>query len=94
MAAISVGVGFIVASYAARDDAEAARMLDPYSNRWSTAESRWQVGVGTLALGAALTAVGVARFVLVRRQARQAASAAPGHRLSISPGGLQVGGAF
>ena len=77
VAAISVGVGFIAASYAARDDAEAARTLDPYSNRWSTAESRWQVGVGTLALGAALTAVGVTRFVVVRRQAREAAMRPP-----------------
>ena len=68
-------------------------MLDPYSNRWSTAESRWQVGVGTLALGAALTAVGVARFVVVRRQ-RRLSAVPPQVSVSISPGGLQVGGAF
>ena len=94
VAALGVGVGFIAASYGARDDAEAATTLDPYSSRWSTAESRWQVGVGTLALGAALTAVGVARFVVVRRQAREAARPPPPITVSISPGGLQVGGAF
>ena len=94
VAAISVGVGFIAASYAARDDAEAANTLDPYSDRWSTAESRWQVGVGTLALGVALTAVGVARFVVVRRQVREATLRPPPVTVSISPGGLQVGGAF
>ena len=53
---VGVGIGFIAASYAARHDAEQRAVYDPYDQRWSTAESRWQVGVGTLALGTALTA--------------------------------------
>jgi len=88
---IGVGVGFIAASYAARHDAERAPAYDPYDQRWSTAASRWNVGVGTLALGAALTAVGVARFVLVRRRALESA---PPIAVSLGPGRLQVGGAF
>jgi hypothetical protein len=88
---IGVGIGFIAASSVAQHDAENARLYDPYDQRWSTAESRWGVGVGTLALGTALTAVGVARFVVVRRNARDAA---PPIAASIGPGRLQVGGAF
>lgn len=91
VAAIGVGVGFIAASYSARDDAAGAPALGPYNGRWSTAESRWRVGVGTLALGAALTAVGVTRFVLVGRQAREARKQIV---VSAGAGGLQVGGAF
>jgi tetratricopeptide (TPR) repeat protein len=87
---IGVGIGFLAASYAAQHDAEKAPVYDPYDQRWSTAESRWQVGVGTLALGTALTAVGVARFVLLRRQARESVPAA----VSIGPGRVQVGGTF
>ena len=69
-------IGFIAASYAARNDADdVPRPTTLTMSRWSTAESRWHVGVGTLALGTALTAVGVTRFVLVRRQAREAAPA-------------------
>jgi hypothetical protein len=88
---IGVGVGFIAASYAAQHDAENAPSYDPYDRRWSTAESRWQVGVGTLALGTALAAAGVARFVVVRRRAR---AAAPPIAVSIGAGRLQIGGAF
>ena len=88
---VGVGVGFIAASYGARHDAEKAADYDPYDRRWSTAESRWQVGVGTLALGTALTAIGVARFVVVRRHARESA---PPIAVSVGPGRLQVGGAF
>ena len=88
---VGVGIGFIAASYAARHDAEHAPFYDPYGQRWSTAESRWQVGVGTLALGAALTGIGVARFVVVRRQAREPALPIA---VSVGPGRLQVGGAF
>jgi tetratricopeptide (TPR) repeat protein len=87
---IGVGVGFLVASYAAQHDADNAPDYDPYDQRWSTAESRWAVGVGTLALGTALTAVGVARFVLVRRQTREAAPP----EVSIGPGGVRIGGRF
>ena len=88
---VGVGIGFIAASYAARHDAEHALIYDPYGQRWATAESRWQVGVGTLALGAALTGIGVARFVVVRRQAREPTLPIA---VSIGPGRLQVGGAF
>jgi len=92
VAGIGVGVGFMVASTAARHDAERAPAYDPYDQRWSTAESRWNVGVGTLALGTALTAIGVARFVMVRRRALL--ESAPPIAVSIGPGRLQVGGAF
>jgi tetratricopeptide (TPR) repeat protein len=88
---LGVGTGFIVAAYSARHDAESAPSYDPYDQRWSRAESRWQVGVGTLALGTVLTAVGVARFVVVRRRALESA---PPIAVSIGPGRLQVGGAF
>jgi hypothetical protein len=94
LAGIGVGVGFIAASYSARHDAEVAPSYNPYDERWSTAESRWTVGVGTLALGTALTAVGVARFVVVRRHARGAESRPQPVTVSVSPGGLQVGGTF
>jgi tetratricopeptide (TPR) repeat protein len=88
---VGVGIGFIAASYAARHDAENAPSYDPYAQRWSTVESRWQVGVGTLVLGAAATAIGVARFVTVRRQALESA---PPIAVSVGPGRLQIGGAF
>jgi hypothetical protein len=52
------------------------------------------VGVGTIALGAALTAAGVTRFVLVRRQARGAETRTTSVTVTASPGGLQVGGTF
>jgi len=93
VAGIAVGIGFVAASYSARHDAEnTATTYDPYNQRWSTAETRWQVGVGTLALGTALTAIGVARFVMVRRRALL--ESAPPIAVSIGPGRLQVGGAF
>jgi len=91
VAAIGVGIGFVAASYAARHDAELMTTYDPYDQRWSTAESRWQIGVGTLALGTALTAVGVTRFVFVRRHAREGA---PPINVSVGPGRVQLGGAF
>ncbi len=75
----------------ARHDAENAGTYNPYDSRWSTAESRWRVGVGALALGTALTAVGVTRFVLVRRHLRATEKQIA---ISVGPGGLQVGGAF
>ena len=90
---VGVGIGFIAASYAARHDAENARLYNRVRvQRWSTAESRRQVGVGTLALGGtALTGIGVARFVLVRAAG---ARFAPPIAVSVGPGSLQVGGAF
>jgi hypothetical protein len=88
---IGVGIGFIAASVSARHDAENAGTYNPYDGHWSTVESRWRVGVGTLALGTALTAVGVTRFVLVRRQLRGSQK-----RMAVwvGPGSLQVGGSF
>jgi hypothetical protein len=91
VAAIAVGIGFVAASYSARHDADNVATYDPYDQRWSTAETRWQVGVGTLALGTALTAAGVTRFVLVRRHAREQAQPI---NVSIGPGHVQIGGAF
>src|SRR5262249_19864957 len=91
VASLGVGIGFIAASYSARHDAGHPRTSTPAAGRWPTAESRGRVGVGTLALGTALTAVGVTRFVLVGRQAREARK-----QIIISAGanGVQVGGAF
>jgi hypothetical protein len=91
---LGVGVGFIAASYSARHDADDARGLETYAQRWATVESRWQVGVGTLALGTVLTATGVTRFLLVRRQAREMSAAPPPVSVSIGPGTLRVGGWF
>ncbi len=92
VAGLAVGIGFIAASYSARHDAEnGAATYDPYDQRWSTAETRWQIGVGTLALGTALTAAGVTRVVLVRRHAREQA---PPVNVSIGPGRVQIGGSF
>jgi hypothetical protein len=88
---IGVGVAFMSASFSARHDAENVGTYNPYNGYWSTAESRWQVGVGTLALGTALAAVGVARFVLVRRQLRESATRVA---VTVGPGSLQVGGVF
>jgi hypothetical protein len=88
---IAVGVGFIAASYSARHDAEGALTYNPFDSRWSTVESRWQVGVGTLALGTTLTAVGVTRFVLVRRHGREMERSVA---VSVGPGTLQLGGTF
>ena len=84
---VGVGIGFIVA----RHDADHAPSYNGYGQRWSTAESRWQVGVGTLALGTALTAIGVVRFVVVRRHALESA---PPIAVSVGPGRLLCGGAF
>ena len=86
MISLGVGVGFIAGSYSARHDADGAPGYETYDRRWATVESRWQIGVGTLALGTALTAVGVTRFVLVRRQARDMSAAPPPVSVSIGPG--------
>ena len=88
---IAVGASFIAASYSARNDAERMTDYNPFDSRWSTAESRWQVGVGTIALGTALTAVGVTRFVLVRRHARLLERSMA---VTVGPGTLQLGGRF
>jgi hypothetical protein len=88
---VAVGIGFIAASYSARNDADNARVLDLYDRHWSTAESRWQIGVGTLAVGAALTAAGVTRFLLVRRHLKESEKPIA---IGIGPAGVQVGGSF
>jgi tetratricopeptide (TPR) repeat protein len=88
---IGIGIGFMAASFSARHDAENAGTYNPYDGHWATAESRWQVAVGTLALGTALAAVGVARLVLVRRHLRESEKQVA---VWVGPGSLQVGGAF
>jgi hypothetical protein len=74
-AAVAVGIGFLVASEIARGDAESATSYAAYSSHWSTAGTRLDVAVGALAVGGALVAAGVGRFVLVRRHAREGAVA-------------------
>src|SRR5262249_34919033 len=73
--AVGVGIGFLIAGEIARGDAEAAPSYPGYISHWSTASTRLDVAVGALAIGGALVAAGVGRFVLVRRQARAAAVA-------------------
>jgi len=90
-AGVAVGIGFIAGSYAARHDAENGGTYELYDGRWSTAESRWQIGVGALALGTALTAAGVTRFVLVRRHLRESERPIA---IGIGPGSVRVGGSF
>jgi hypothetical protein len=88
---IATGVSFLAASASARHDADNAPDYNPFDSRWSTAESRWQVGFGTIALGTALTAAGVTRFVLVRRHARAMERSVT---VTAGPGTLQLGGRF
>jgi hypothetical protein len=87
VAALGIGLGYLVAAASARSDAEHASSYAAYLSRWSTASARVDVAIGALAIGAALTATGVTRFVLVRRQARNQTVA-----IWIGPGLL--GGAF
>ncbi len=87
VAALGIGVGYLVAAASARSDAANAPTYAAYQSRWSTAGARLDVAIGALAVGAALTATGVARFLLVRRQARNQIVA-----VWIGPGVL--GGAF
>jgi hypothetical protein len=85
--ALGVGVGYFVAATSARSDAGNAHTYAAYQSQWSTAGARVDVAVGALAIGAALAATGVTRFVLVRRQARNELVA-----VWLGPGLL--GGAF
>lgn len=87
VAAIGVGIGYFVSAEIARSDAGNAATYGAYANRWSTATTRADVAVGALAIGGALAATGVARFVVVRRRARNDAVA-----VWIGPG--LVGGTF
>ena len=68
--ALGVGIGYLVAGESARGDAENVRTYSAYLGHWSTAGARLDVAIGALAIGAALTATGVTRFLLVRRHAR------------------------
>jgi hypothetical protein len=70
VAALGIGVGYLVAAASARSDAKDASTYAAYQSRWSTSGARLDVALGALAIGAALTAAGVTRLVLVRRQAR------------------------
>jgi hypothetical protein len=85
--ALGVGLGYLLAAESARGDAENAPIYATYASHWSTAGARLDVAIGALAIGAALTATGVGRFLLVRRQARNALVA-----VWIGPGLL--GGTF
>jgi hypothetical protein len=76
-----------VAAASARSDAEHASTYATYQSHWSTAGARLDVAIGALAIGAALTATGVGRFLLVRRQARNQVVA-----IWLGPG--MLGGAF
>jgi hypothetical protein len=87
VAALGIGLGYLVAAASARSDANHAATYASYQNLWSTAGTRLDVAVGALAIGAALSTTGVTRFLLVRRQARNELVA-----LWIGPGLL--GGAF
>jgi len=89
--ALGVGVGFWIASDAARDDANIAPDLPAYMNQWSTAAFRRDVGVVSLVAGGALAAAGVARFVQVRRRAR---AHAPTMTISVLPGAISLAGGF
>ena len=68
--ALGIGIGYLVAAENARSDAENAPTYAAYVSHWSTAGARLDVAIGALAIGAALTATGVARFLVVRRHAR------------------------
>jgi hypothetical protein len=87
VAALGIGLGYLVAAASAHSDATDAATYASYQSLWSTAGTRLDVAVGALAIGAALSATGVTRFLLVRRQARNELVA-----LWIGPGLL--GGAF
>ena len=68
--AVGVGIGYFVSAELARSDAGNAPTYAAYMSRWSIASSRADVAIGALAIGGALAATGVARFVVVRRHAR------------------------
>ena len=86
LAALGVGLGFLVAGEIARSDADTAHTYPVFVSRWSTASTRLDVAIGALAIGGALVAAGVGRFVLVRRHARGAVA------FWVAPG--SIGGSF
>jgi hypothetical protein len=85
--AVGVGIGYFVSAEIARSDAGDATTYAAYVSRWSTAATRADVAIGALTIGGALAAAGVARFVVVRRRARNDAGA-----VWVGPGLL--GGTF
>jgi hypothetical protein len=87
VAALGVGIGFLVASGIARSDAEAATTYPVYLGHWSTAGTRLDVAIAALAVGGVLVATGIGRFLLVRRHARDGDVA-----LWVAPGA--IGGSF
>lgn len=86
---LGVGVGYLAAALSARSDAGGAPTVAEYGRRWSVAETRLDVAIGALAAGGALAAAGIARFVIVRRRARNGPVA-----LWLGPGTLGLGGNF
>jgi hypothetical protein len=86
---LGVGVGYLAAALAASSDAGGAPNVAEYGRRWSVAETRLEVAIGALAVGGALAAGGIARFVIVRRRAGAGPVA-----LWIGPGTLALVGKF
>lgn len=86
---IGVGIGYLAASFAARGDTNDAQSYAEYTRHWSDAGSRLDVAIGALAIGGALAATGVGRFVVVRRHAE-----ASRLTLSVGPGTLGLRGDF
>ena len=84
---LGVGIGYLVAAEVAYSDADGETTYPPYASHWSTANTRLGVAIGALAIGGALAATGVARFLLVRRHLRADAVA-----VWVGPGFL--GGTF
>jgi hypothetical protein len=87
--AVGVGIGYLAASSAARSDANASPNLADYMQHWSTAETRFDLAIGALAIGGGLAATGVTRFLIVRRRARARQLA-----FWIGPAALGLGGEF
>lgn len=86
---VGVGVGYLIAALSARGDAGGATTVAEYSRRWSVAETRRDVAIGAFAVGGALAAAGIARFVIVRRRTGNGPIA-----LWLGPGALELGGNF
>lgn len=74
VAAAGVGLGFVIASRSAADQANGPAIRYPdYARLWNTAERRQTIGVVSLAAGGALLAAGTLRLLWVRHQAAPAA---------------------
>ncbi len=86
--ALAAGIGLYVVSARAEQDAAGATIYDDYAARVHTARVERAVGITGLVLGGALIVGGVVRYALRGRGGRARAA------LSISPGGLVLGGSF